>query len=138
MFDKDTQKLIDGITVKDYLADINIKADPTYYLAHNKRCAEFRRKAMNDVDDFGRGLLFGTACICNGAEECSLDRIKVTIERYYQKDGCSVHTEQSGSLFGAEAYKALESLVNIVQKGGKVTGDFGEETVTEAIFSPTI
>lgn len=129
--DENTQKIIDSITVKKYLTGSSLNAEPKYLLDHNKDCKEFRQRMMADAGDFERGYLFGTACICNGAEDHILEKIDVRIERGYCKDGLTIDTLQTGSIFGADAAEQMQQLAEGVQKGAKVSGIFGKETVTQ-------
>lgn len=109
--DDKTKALIDSIITKRNQVSADLKAEPKYYLSHNKECTEFRGRVMADVDQFTRGYMFGTACICHGAEDRILDRVEITITRYYSKGPRGVVTEQRGSIRDINDLAKLESLV---------------------------
>lgn len=131
-FDKKTQAYIKSITNSRNLKSADLNAEPKYYLSHNKDCAEMRQRLMADADDFQRGYLFGTACICNGAEDRILDKIEVRITRYYTKGNLDVMTEQRGICLNADALPKLEKVYRNSAKVQAIKDtQFGEEVATE-------
>lgn len=129
---QDHKKFATKLAVKENQVRADIKAEPKYYLTHNRECTAFRDRVMSDTDDFSRGFLFGTACSCNGAEDRILDRVEVLITREYRKDQYTVLTHQNGV---TREPNILEKLREVVFSGAKVAPKefqgFGDETITE-------